>query len=143
MTNYVNRVNVENKFKIVSPDLADMIVATMGNMPQGGAIYHKGIKGAVVYQSDSAKDLIDAMSNGFWDHGASLNKVEKGTIVYIVTNKPTRTSLGNNIVLEGVATGPMIKLESTDVRAWTTAIANDENELLDDAVAAEAAKSNQ
>jgi len=117
MTKYEHRVNVK-KFNYVSPDLADMIVKTMGNMAQKGAKYHEALNkhankhSVAVFQSNSARDLIDAMEHGFWDHSSRLNDVEKGSIVYIVTNKSTRTSLGNNLVLEGVATGQMIKRET-------------------------------
>ena len=143
MTKYEHRVNVK-KFNYVSPDLADMIVKTMGNMAQKGAKYHEALNkhankhSVAVFQSNSARDLIDAMEHGFWDHSSRLNDVEKGSIVYIVTNKSTRTSLGNNLVLEGVATGQMIKRE-TDVTQWSTARENDPDAMLAAAIKAEAA----
>ena len=81
---YNSRVEVNNGFEILSTETAGFFRGACGKIPQGGIRYPSDLMpNTVVFSSDNAHDLIDAMKNGYWDHTKSANQMKEWATLYI------------------------------------------------------------
>ena len=83
---YNFRVNT-TRFDMVCGETANLLKLACGNIGQNGIRYPDGMKDTIVFSSNNAHDLLDAMKKGYWDHSTRSARLQPGWTVYVVVNK--------------------------------------------------------
>ena len=135
MYNY--RTEVNGGFEVLSSETANHFRNAIGHIGQLGIRYPENMPNTVVFSSNSAYDIIDAMKNKFWDHTGKSIQVKEGFTVYIVTNQKQAKAMNSLLVIKGVATSVAYEVETGNASAWTSSFLNDTDALLDVAVEVE------
>ena len=137
MTEYNSRIEVD-KFEMLSGEKASLLRKAFDKPMNPSSIMYPGnFDNTVVFSSTSAKDLIDAMQNGFWDHTKKAHQVEAGTTIYVFTNVTESNKIGSCLAIKGTAQRVMYKLSNPSSTTWTSSTMQDADVLLDKAIEVE------
>ena len=135
MYNY--RIEVKKGFQILSSESANYFRDSIGKIGQLGIRYPNNMPKTVVFSSNSAHDIIDAMQNKFWDHSQRAVQIEEGWTVYIVTNQVQAKAMNSLFIIKGVVTSDVYEVKTGIASIWTSSFRNDPDALLDVAVEVE------
>ena len=133
MKKYLNRVETTDGFTILSSLEAELLRNSCGNIGQNGIRYP--FDNAVVLQSNTAEDLLDALEKGYWDHTKCPTQVGPKDTVYVIANAKESNRLGTKFGIKGTIES-ITKVSNIDT-SWTSYVNNDPNVLLDKAIVAE------
>jgi len=133
MYNY--RVNT-TRFDMVCGETANLLKLACGNIGQNGLRYPDGMENTIVFSSNNAHDLLDAMKKGYWDHSNRSARLQPGWTVYVIINKTQADELGSYIAIKAEAKTAHISTEDLD-DTWTSSVEKDAEALLDKAIEAE------
>ena len=134
---YNFRVNT-TRFDMVCGETANLLKLACGNIGQNGIRYPDGMENTIVFSSNNAHDLLDAMKKGYWDHSTRSVRLQPGWTVYVIVNKSQANELGSYIAIKAEAKTAHISTEELD-QTWTSSVDKDAEALLDKAIAAELA----
>jgi len=132
---YNHRVEVK-KFEMVCGETAHLLKLACGNIGQNGIRYPDGMENTIVFSSNNAHDLLDAMKKGYWDHSTRSVRLQPGWTVYVIVNKSQADELGSYIAIKAEAKTAHINTEELD-ETWTSSVEKDAEALLDKAIEAE------
>lgn len=96
---YRYRVQTVNGFKMLSSHEAEQLklVDCEDKIGQNGIRYPR--PNTLVCSSDTAKDIIDAMEKGYWDHGSRPAQAQPGDDFYVIVNQKVSKQLGSYIAI--------------------------------------------
>ena len=136
MLNYNKRVEVD-QFEIITGQEAKLVKAAAGHIAQNGIRYPDSMPNTVVFRSDNALDLINAMTNKCWDHtGIDSKRDLIGHTVYVIINNTVANDLGTEFAIKAKATSSAIAVIN-NTKMWTSSMFADPNAMLDKAIQAE------
>ena len=133
MKKYLNRVKTTDGFTILSSLEAELLRNSCGNIGQNGIRYP--FDNAVVLQSNTAEDLLDALEKGYWDHTKCPTQIGPKDTVYVIANAKESNRLGTKFGIKGTIES-ITKVSNIDT-SWTSYVNNDPNVLLEKAIVAE------
>ena len=133
MYNY--RVNT-TRFNMVCGETANLLKLACGKIGQNGIRYPDGMEDTIVFSSNNAHDLIDAIKKGYWDHSTRSTRLQPGWTVYVIVNQNQAKELGSYIAIKAEAKTAHISTQELD-ETWTSSVEKDAEALLNKAIEVE------
>ena len=136
MLKYNKRVEVD-QFEVITDQEAKLVKAAAGSIARNGIRYPDNMPNTVIFRSDNALDLINAMKNKCWDHTEiSSTRDLIGYDVYVIVNSTVVNDLGTEFAIKAKATSSAINV-TNNTKMWTSSMFADPDVMLDKAIEAD------